>query len=63
MQFAQRGRWHNCPYCGSAKVRHSQRKGLFELLVLRLVLMRPYRCKDCGQRFYSLRAKRSRDSS
>jgi len=41
------GRWR-CPYCGERKNYHSRRKGLEFLLFL---LLRPYRCDVCGNRF------------
>jgi hypothetical protein len=42
-----------CPHCHSLEVRRSHRKGLFEVLLLPLALMRPYRCKDCEKRHYN----------
>ncbi len=56
-----------CRYCGSSRIHRSQRQGLKEGLFLRLVLMAPYRCHDCGTRYnafarsHSLR--RSREQS
>jgi hypothetical protein len=41
-----------CPKCGSAKIRRSVRKGLKEGLILRLALMAPYRCLDCGNKYF-----------
>jgi len=43
----------SCPFCQSTKVRRSRRAGLFESFVLRLVLMRPYRCETCTRRHYN----------
>ncbi len=43
-----------CPCCGSLDVRHSHRENLFEKVVLRLLLLRAFRCKRCGQRYYDL---------
>lgn len=42
-----------CPYCQSKAVRRSMRRGMLELAILRLVPLRPFRCKDCDHRFYS----------
>lgn len=35
-------------------MRRSHRKGLFEVLILPVVLLRPFRCEDCGRRHYNL---------
>ena len=43
-----------CPFCRSFDVRRSHRKGLFEVLILPVVLLRPFRCEDCGRRHYNL---------
>ena len=43
-----------CRYCGSARVYRSQRQGLTEGLFLRLVMIAPYRCRDCGARYRAL---------
>ncbi|MBN1571363.1 MAG: hypothetical protein JXA73_26240 [Acidobacteria bacterium] len=42
-----------CRYCGSKRVYRSHRQGLKEGLWLRLIHMAPYRCHDCGARYYS----------
>jgi len=44
-----------CPHCGSVDVRRSKRRGFFELFVLRILPLRPYRCKNCDWRYYSLK--------
>ena len=41
-----------CPYCGSADVHRSRRRGFVEGVILRLFLLRPYRCHDCDRRHY-----------
>ena len=41
-----------CPECHSRDIRRSTRRGLFESLVLPLVLLRPYRCERCDARVY-----------
>ena len=43
-----------CPSCNSLDVRRSHRRGLFELIVLPLFLLRPFRCEDCTKRHYNL---------
>jgi hypothetical protein len=40
-----------CRVCGSEKIHRSQRKGLKEGVLLRLILMAPFRCHDCGSRY------------
>jgi hypothetical protein len=40
-----------CRNCGSEKIHRSQRQGLKEGLLLRLILMAPFRCRDCGSRY------------
>jgi hypothetical protein len=41
-----------CPVCGSAAVRRSHRRGIWERFVLRCFWLRPFRCVDCYERFY-----------
>ena len=43
-----------CPSCNSFDVRRSHRRGLFELVILPLFLLRPFRCEDCTKRHYNL---------
>jgi len=40
-----------CRICGSEAIYRSRRQGLKEGLLLRLILMAPYRCRDCGSRY------------
>jgi hypothetical protein len=42
-----------CPFCNSLDVRRSHRRNLFELIVLPLLLLRPFRCEDCTKRNYN----------
>jgi hypothetical protein len=42
-----------CPSCDSIEVRRSARKNLFEA-ALPFLLTRPFRCENCGSRFYGL---------
>jgi DNA-directed RNA polymerase subunit RPC12/RpoP len=41
-----------CPHCNSKYIHRSKRRGIFELSVLSLVPIRPFRCEDCDRRFY-----------
>jgi len=34
-------------------VRRSHRRGFLEVMLLPLVLMRPFRCEDCGHRHFN----------
>jgi hypothetical protein len=34
----------HCPYCGSAEVFRSHRRGVMERYLLRAIAVRPYRC-------------------
>ena len=43
-----------CPHCKSPSVHRSRRRGVFEILLLRLFLVRPYRCWTCYRRHYGL---------
>lgn len=42
-----------CPSCQSLDVRRSHRRGLFEVLLLPFLLLRPFRCEDCTKRHYN----------
>ncbi len=46
-----------CPNCDSVEVHRSQRRDLYEGLVLRMMFCAPYHCSNCGLRFraFSLR--------
>ena len=46
----------NCPSCGSANVRRSQRRNVFEHALYGLRL-RPWRCLDCQARFFRVRTR------
>lgn len=46
----------NCPSCGSANVRRSQRRNVFENALYGLRL-RPWRCLDCQARFFRVRRR------
>lgn len=44
----------NCTACGSANIRRSQRRNVFEN-ALRSLRLRPWRCLDCQARFFRFR--------
>lgn len=41
-----------CPLCGGLQVLRSRRQGVFEVLLLPMVLLRPFRCRQCSTRFF-----------
>jgi len=47
-----------CPSCGSVEVRRSTRKNFFEAALLPFLLTRPFRCENCGNRFFGLAFRR-----
>jgi hypothetical protein len=47
-----------CPSCGCVEVRRSARKNSFEAALLLFLLTRPFRCENCGNRFYGLTFRR-----
>ncbi len=46
-----------CPMCGSKDLYRSRGRGIYERVVLRVFDRYPYRCKQCGVRFYTKRPK------
>jgi hypothetical protein len=42
----------HCPMCRSRLIRRSKRRGLVEGAILPMVFVRPYRCRECGWRFF-----------
>jgi hypothetical protein len=42
----------SCPHCQRKAIRRSKRRGMFDVTVLSVIPMRPFRCEDCDQRFY-----------
>jgi hypothetical protein len=42
-----------CPKCKSHNIRRSIRRGPKEGIVLRMLLLAPYRCLNCGNRFWA----------
>ena len=43
---------HHCPACQSRDIERASFRGVFERLLLGLAVRRPYRCQNCGRRFY-----------
>jgi predicted Zn-ribbon and HTH transcriptional regulator len=43
-----------CPICNSKNVARSRRRGVLDFLVLPLLLLRPFRCQSCDNRYYGL---------
>jgi hypothetical protein len=41
-----------CPRCNSTATQRSHRQGIFERILLSLLPVRPFRCRDCDWRFY-----------
>ena len=41
-----------CPFCGTHNIRRSRNMDVFDRLFSRLILMRPFRCLACEERFY-----------
>jgi DNA-directed RNA polymerase subunit RPC12/RpoP len=41
----------SCPHCGGKTLDKERRQGLFDS-VMRIVRLRPYRCRRCYHRFY-----------
>src|SRR5271155_2363430 len=42
-----------CPRCQSRATHRSKRRGTFELTILSVIPLRPFRCEDCDRRFYA----------
>jgi ribosomal protein L37AE/L43A len=45
-------RMHRCPRCHGTHIERVARRGLYERLILPLVLRRAYRCRECSERFH-----------
>jgi hypothetical protein len=43
---------HRCPRCGARHAHRRTAKTLVERIGAAVIAVRPYRCLDCGQRFY-----------
>lgn len=49
-----------CPLCGSEDVLRSHRRGILEWTVLLVLLLRPFRCRQCSARHLSFFFRRRR---
>lgn len=49
-----------CPLCGSEDVLRSHRRGILEWTVLLLLLLRPFRCRQCSARHLTFFFRRHR---
>jgi hypothetical protein len=43
---------NHCPWCQSLNINRSQRRGVLESVVFKLIHVRPYRCLSCDGRFF-----------
>ena len=43
----------DCPLCGSEDVLRSHRRGVLEWTILLVLLLRPFRCRQCSARHLS----------
>lgn len=50
-QHLYRGQ-RECPHCGSQEIARSRRHGALESLLKATLRLRPYRCQECGERFF-----------
>jgi predicted Zn-ribbon and HTH transcriptional regulator len=51
------GSFMTCPSCRSEDLYRSRGRGIYERIVLRVLGRYPYRCNECGVRFYAKRPK------
>jgi hypothetical protein len=49
-----------CPLCGSEDVLRSHRRGVLEWTILLLLLIRPFRCRQCSARHLTFFFRRRR---
>ena len=52
IQFSEINR---CPNCESGRIRRSRRRGLVEKVACAVLLVSPYRCEECDQRYFRFR--------
>jgi hypothetical protein len=43
---------NDCPSCENSSIYRSHRHGTFETILGKILLLYPYRCQSCDQRFY-----------
>ena len=61
MSFLHSAENNICPRCGGNWVRRSHRKGTLERIVCALLLISPFRCEDCGHRYFRFRSTGRRE--
>ena len=49
-----------CPLCGSEEILRSHRRGVLEWTILLLLLLRPFRCRQCSARHLTFFFRRRR---
>jgi hypothetical protein len=42
----------HCPSCNSSRLRRTHRIGVLEKTLSKISSLRPYRCKECDERFF-----------
>ena len=52
-----------CPFCQSRAISRSRRRGLIDRFILAPLMVRPYRCRDCGMRYKSFSFRKKPASS
>ena len=48
----------HCPSCGSCELRRTHRIGVLEKILSEVFGLRPYRCKECDDRFFRIKTHR-----
>lgn len=48
-----------CPSCSSRCVRRSKRRAIVERTILSALCVRPFRCVECGVRFFRLSLRKN----
>jgi hypothetical protein len=48
----------HCPSCKSRKLRRTHRIGILERALSKILGLRPYRCKECDDRFFRFKTHR-----
>ena len=48
----------HCPNCRGNMIRRSRRNGVFEKTLLKVLGVRPYRCKGCDERYFGVGLRR-----
>jgi transposase-like protein len=48
----------HCPSCKSSKLRRTHRTGIVERSLSKIFGLRPYRCKECDERFFRIKTHR-----